>query len=557
MLHELGVKGFMLSTADRGPAAKRTVSLLEQLTLHPLSALRAMTLCEDIAGMTGDPDDDGRPWLLNAHRAPRRSTAALFAVCPSCLADDLEPYWRRHWRLATSTVCARHHRRLIEACPSCGIMLGLGQERLAALTDCDACGAPLTAAPHQRAVARRPSWLVATPRLSTPRSFPISLAYSAQWWAGLRVLLYGLCSAKVLDLVLRSSIGSHHKPALRRCRALGRRDFCLYPLDLRHDFLSVLTYLVGDWPRRFVALMREAGVTASRFSLTELPQPFWLGTVLAEFLCAPKYSPSAEEVRSAVASLARHTAHKPSKIQLKRTIGVTEAGAIDHALPMPARRLNHIELLGVVMRLAERVHDAPNGRDERASWTRDACAIGLAAWLGISFRRVVEITLQQARELEAELRRHAAQPGELRPLAQQLHKWLVDYLTTVRPRFSGYRSTAAELLLTRFGEPYGGFGLAARFAELLRDQGLPCWPRGARLLVGSPIRESLQIDVHQLAVGHRMRQVEGPERSHIGEVRPGPAPTHRVDELAMAEQQGMRCLVGGPDHKTLERSADP
>ena len=526
----------MLSTADRGTAAKRTVYLLEHLTLHSRSTLGAMTLCEDVAGMTGDPDDDGRPWILNAHRIPSKSTAALYAVCPSCLADDPEPYWRRHWRLATSTVCVTHHRRLVEACPSCGVLLGLTQDRLAALTDCDACGAPLMAAPCQRAVARRPSWLVMAPAQATPRSFPVSLAYSAQWWAGLRLLLYGLCSSKVSQLVLRASIGSHHKLTLRRCRTLGRRDLCLYPLDLRHDLLALLAHLAGDWPHRFVALMREAGITAGRFSIAELPQPFWLSMVLSEFLGASKYSPSAEEAKSAAESLARRNGRGPSKIQLKRTLGVTEAGAIESALPMPPRRLSRIELLGVMTRLASMVQDAPVGRDARASWTRDACAIGLAAWLGISFRKVVGTSLRQGRELEGELRRQATRPGELQPLVQLLHGCLADYLANVRPRFAGYGSTATELLLTRFGERYGGFGLATRFACLLRDCELQCWPRGVSLLVGAPLCEDLQVDLHHLTVGHGMRQIKGPERAHVEIAhRRSREPAHRIDELPVPE----------------------
>jgi len=493
MLHELSVRGFMLSTADRGTAARRTVSLLEQLTLHPQGALQAMTLCQGIADMTGNMDDDGRPWILNAHRVPTRSTAALHAVCPSCLADDPEPYWRQHWRLATSTVCVRHRRRLIEACPVCGILLGLTQERLAALTDCVGCGASLAAAPREGATARRPAWMAISPAQHSARSFPVPLAYSAQWWSGLRVLLYGLCSAKVSGLVLRTSLASQHKLTLRRCQALGRRDLCLYPLDLRHDLLALLAYLVGDWPRGFVGLMQRAGVTAGRFSTAELPRPFWLDEVLSGYLDASKYSPSAEEVKSAVETLARHEGRTPSKIQLKLALGVTEAGAIDDALPMPPRRLSHTELFGVMAQLERVVKDAPAGRDEQASWTRDACAIGLAAWLGVSFRKVVGTSLHQGRELEAELRRQALRAGELQPMVRLLHGWLTDYLANVRPRFAQHGHPGGALLLGRYGKPYGGFGLAARFANLLREQELTCWPRGARLLVGAPLRNSLRL----------------------------------------------------------------
>lgn len=515
MLHELGVRGFMMSTADRGPAATSTVSLLEQLTLLPLSTLLTMTLREDIASMKGDPDDDGRPWILNAHRLPAKSTAALFSVCPSCLAEDDEPYWRRHWRLATSTVCATHHRRHIQSCPACGVQLGLAAGRLAALTDCDGCGASLLAAPPERAVARRAAWLGAVPAQATRRTFPVPLACAAQWWAGVRTLLYGLCFTKVADLLLSSAIGSEHKLTLQRCRALGRRDFCLYPLDVRHDLLCLLAYLLGDWPKRFARVMQGAGVTASRFSLAELPQPFWLDQVLSECLDASSYSPSPEEVRSAAAALQRQEGRGPSKIQLKRVLGVTEAQAIDDAVPTSSRRLSRNELLGVMWRLEKTVQAAPVGRDERSSWTRDACAIGLAAWLGLSFRTVVSMSLRQGRQLEIELGRQAALPGDRRPLIQLLHRWLVDYLTNIRPRFSGYEQTAAELFLTRFGEPYGGFGLAARFADLLRECNLACWPRGARLLVGAPLREEPEVERDELTVGNRVQQIKGSERSHI------------------------------------------
>ncbi|KQV53297.1 hypothetical protein ASC95_11140 [Pelomonas sp. Root1217] len=348
--------------------------------------------------------------------------------------------------------------------------------------------------------------------------------------------MYGMCSAKVSELVLRSSIGSHHKQTLRRCHALGRRDFCLYPLDLRHDLLALMKHLTEDWPRRFAHLMQEAGVTANRFSSTELSRPFWVDSVLSEHLAALRYGPSAAEVHAAVASILKREGRLPSKVQLKRTLGVTETEAIDDAVPTSARRLSRAELMGVLVRLAQVVQGKAAGREEQASWARDACAIGLAAWLGISFRKVVHTTLRQGRELEGELRRQAMCPGELQPLVRLLHGWLADYLASVRPRFAGYGSTATELLLTRFGEPYGGFGLAARFAGLLRDHGLQCWPRGVSLLVGAPLREDLQVDLHHLAVGHGVRQIKGAERPHVEIARRRPRkPAHCIDELPVPE----------------------
>jgi hypothetical protein len=39
--------------------------------------------------------------------------------CPNCLATDPTPYFRRHWRLGWSVVCATHGAALIDRCPVC------------------------------------------------------------------------------------------------------------------------------------------------------------------------------------------------------------------------------------------------------------------------------------------------------------------------------------------------------------------------------------------------------------------------------------------------------
>ena len=50
------------------------------------------------------------------HRS-RRRPGLLF--CPQCLDEDTEPYFRKRWRLALSTVCTKHRCYLLDACPEC------------------------------------------------------------------------------------------------------------------------------------------------------------------------------------------------------------------------------------------------------------------------------------------------------------------------------------------------------------------------------------------------------------------------------------------------------
>ena len=52
------------------------------------------------------------------HRA-RRHPGLMF--CPQCLCEDVDPYFRRRWRLAFSIVCTKHKGYLLDACPECGV----------------------------------------------------------------------------------------------------------------------------------------------------------------------------------------------------------------------------------------------------------------------------------------------------------------------------------------------------------------------------------------------------------------------------------------------------
>jgi len=91
---------------------------------------------------------------------PRRSgrwRATWLQTCPSCLAEDENPYFRRAWRLATTIFCPRHARRLIDRCPACEqALIPLAQAALAPQHFCALCGFDLrrASAPRVHALAR-------------------------------------------------------------------------------------------------------------------------------------------------------------------------------------------------------------------------------------------------------------------------------------------------------------------------------------------------------------------------------------------------------------------
>ena len=103
---------------------------------------------EDIAALTIAPDPLAR-LRLPLRASPQQSCApktqaTWLQFCPTCLAEDETPYFRRGWSLATRVSCFRHGCRLRDRCPSCGGGLApFSQKRLVPHQICAWCGAAL------------------------------------------------------------------------------------------------------------------------------------------------------------------------------------------------------------------------------------------------------------------------------------------------------------------------------------------------------------------------------------------------------------------------------
>ena len=58
-------------------------------------------------------------WILPLGLYHRTRHGHGLQYCPHCLAEDAEPYFRKRWRLALSTICTKHGCYLLDACPQC------------------------------------------------------------------------------------------------------------------------------------------------------------------------------------------------------------------------------------------------------------------------------------------------------------------------------------------------------------------------------------------------------------------------------------------------------
>ncbi|MCJ9671444.1 TniQ family protein [Neorhizobium sp. SHOUNA12B] len=81
-----------------------------------------------------------RAWALAEKACTYANFRSRHVVCPDCLAQDAVPYWRRSWRLCTTTICDVHRRFMLERCPHCHCTFAAPRPILLPLSHCSGCG---------------------------------------------------------------------------------------------------------------------------------------------------------------------------------------------------------------------------------------------------------------------------------------------------------------------------------------------------------------------------------------------------------------------------------
>lgn len=59
-------------------------------------------------------------WIQTLLMYHRKRQGYGLQVCPRCLREGEQPYYRRIWRVSFNTVCPLHQRMLLDRCPACG-----------------------------------------------------------------------------------------------------------------------------------------------------------------------------------------------------------------------------------------------------------------------------------------------------------------------------------------------------------------------------------------------------------------------------------------------------
>lgn len=482
-LREAGLKIYDLSVLDVGSNLEQLAEAVSQLSQLPAEKISSLALAPLLSLFDGAENPTGYPWVFRSSRGMKGS---LHVCCTSCLRSDKVPYWRRSWRLTTTLICPIHHHRLIDSCHSCGAPIVIAIDRSTSLHQCHVCLSVLAGAPERPYKRAAPSWLQnASPPISV-EALPLNLADPSLWWMGIRSLLFVLLSPRNARRLCSAEIPSTYLSALRIVAGNHRLEFPQHSFATRLDMLRFVVWLLGDWPSRFVSVMRQSGIGASDFVFQESYVPYWLAQVCKTELNGKRYKVSPAEVAAATAVL-KSSGDRTSKIAVKKQLGISEGKAMDALLPKARSPLSTSEIESVMRQLDADIRALPSSRDEQASAIRDACCIAMMSWRRCSYGELPKIrrsdgmaVVQQWRDA---VKAAVSSTPFSEPTMELFARWGELYVDVVRPRFSKCATVPDAFFLTRFGDGYLGAALPARIANLLDRIGIEDRSRGIQLLL--------------------------------------------------------------------------
>lgn len=482
-LREAGLKIYDLAAIDMGAGLDQLIDTVSDLSQLPREAVSDLTLTPLLSLFEVAEEPTGHPWVLRSSRGVKGS---MHVCCTSCLHSDKVPYWRSSWRLATTLICPIHHHRLIDSCHSCGAPIVLTRDRSASLHQCHVCLSALAGASDRPYRRSSPSWLqTASPPISRD-ALPLPLADPALWWMGIRSLLFVLLSPRYARRLCNAAVPSTYLPALRLVAGSPRLDFQQHSIATRLDVLRLVVWLLDAWPTRFAAIMRQSGIGASDFLLQESYVPYWLAQVCKVELNGKRYRVSPAEVAAAADTLSSSVG-PPSKIAVKRLLGISEGKALDALMPKARPALSPAEVESVMQQMDSDIQTLPSSRDEQACAIRDACCIAMMSWGRFSYRQLPDVRLSDGlltvQQWHAGVNATAPSPPFSSSTIELFAKWGNLYVDAVRPRFSKFANECDAFFLNRYGDGYLGTSLPARIADLLERAGIEDRARGVQLLL--------------------------------------------------------------------------
>ncbi len=221
-------------------------------------------------------------WILTLKMYHRTRQGFGLQFCPTCLAEDAAPYFRKRWRIALNTVCTRHGTMLLDRCPECGA--GVAFHRLdmtradadaigvTPLSYCHSCGFDLRNAVIEKPIAYDQD--ASSLLLEVNCQFDQEVMPDSDWDVGRFAVMHQLCrimTAHYKHVHLREfvldQIGAQDVEL-----TAGRISIEMRIIRERHHLLQLAAWLLVDLEPRLTAAWR-AGAVRYNVLLKDFSEP--------------------------------------------------------------------------------------------------------------------------------------------------------------------------------------------------------------------------------------------------------------------------------------------
>ncbi len=411
------------------------ISKLAECTGAPLQLVVDTTLksYEGVLYEHHQPNGNTK-WILplGVYHRTRRGRGLQF--CPHCLAEDVEPYFRKRWRLALSTICTKHNCHLLDACPQCESPLAphradmRGKEfypRGSLIAYCWKCGFDLRSGlaikveDSSSAILQLQLESVLEHGYSDWAGNPAM--HSIVFFEGLRALIAGITSKQTRERIKRSA------------RLNGttlddwpRMQFEMTTQPHRRELFHLLAIVLEKWPANFVPLIHECKLRYADLKGDSDQRMFWYEYVIRREAGSGYAAIGLDEANSICAAvIAKHGRFSQGKAK--------SLSGRDISLHLPDRKVSPVsddvyeDLLTCID------HQIAGTLDEtkRACLIRDKIMFACGRLLGMSEGALAKLTIDQIRSIVPEkvqlnFADVARTPGQVRV-------WVEWYFDTMRP----------------------------------------------------------------------------------------------------------------------------
>lgn len=229
-------------------------------------------------------------WILTLKMYHRTRQGFGLQFCPTCLAEDTIPYFRKRWRIALNTVCTRHDTMLLDRCPECGSGVAFHRLDMARanaievtpLSYCHSCGFDLRNALTKISIAYDQE---ASQFLHSLNSqFDQDIGLNSEWDVELLDVMHQLCrimTTRSKYVHLREFVIEQLDTQDIELTA-GYINFEMRSIQERHHLLQLAAWLICDFEYRLNSAWRSRCVRYNVLLKDFSNPPVWYQDVVSK-----------------------------------------------------------------------------------------------------------------------------------------------------------------------------------------------------------------------------------------------------------------------------------